>query len=83
MISKVAATAVRLLAIFASLYVASCATIWWTLPRLVAWHNMNCTGHTSTPCHASAVFLSYWWLALLPALAVATALLNSAFAGRR
>lgn len=73
---------VRSVAIFILLYLAACAVLTMALPRLMAWHFTECTA-ASAICAASAMLLSYWWLAFLPVLAVATLLLDRMLARRR
>lgn len=74
---------IRLAAIFAALYAASCAVVSVSLPRLMGWHIYNCAGSSSALCRASAGTLQYWWLALIPLLVLATALIHLAFTKRQ
>lgn len=74
MIRLPARKALRLLATFVALYVALCLVISMGLPRLAEWHFSNCTGDSPVICRISSFVLSYWWIALLPTLAIATAL---------
>jgi uncharacterized membrane protein len=71
----------RPIAIFALLYLAAGSVLYSSLPQLMAWHFANCT-EPSAMCSVSSTFLSYWWVALLPALIIITLLINQVLAKR-
>jgi hypothetical protein len=72
---------IRPILVFGLLYLGASVALSLVLPKLLAWHFEHCT-EPSVICSASAAVLSYWWLALLPVLGVATLLLNRAVAKR-
>jgi hypothetical protein len=68
----------RLAGIFIALCAGAACAIALVLPRLFDWHSARCA-HDPLPsiiCRISAPVLSYWWLALIPALVAATAIIN-------
>jgi hypothetical protein len=68
-------------AIFGFLYLGSCLVAQLGLPELIAWNFAHCS-EPSLACSVSATLLSYWWLALLPLIAIATLLINWLLATR-
>lgn len=73
----------RMAATFVILYLAFSAVAALGVPELIAWNRRNCLGETSPTCSASILLLSYWWLAVTPALVVLSILLNRVVSRRR
>jgi hypothetical protein len=71
----------RAVAIFAVLAVVTILALSLVVPRLAAWTSSHCVQSQGFICHASAAFLNYWWLALLPTLIVAATIINWRFFG--
>lgn len=64
------------IAVFIVLYFAVSAAISFSLPALSHWHLGRCADETTgLVCATSAWFLRYWWMALLPLLAIVTTLI--------
>ena len=58
------------------LWMLAALALGWLVPTIGQWHMAHCLHSTSFVCSASANFLRYWWLALLPLLGIATWLLT-------
>jgi hypothetical protein len=75
--------AIRLIVIFVVLLGLFAVTLEFVLPALLEYYLANCTTTNSALCSVSAGFLSFWWLALIPTLIVATALVAASLERRR
>lgn len=73
---------VRPVAIFVLLYLIASLILHLGMPHLLAWHEATCAS-PSRLCSSSTLFLSYWWLAWLPMLAIVTLLIDRILARRR
>jgi len=63
-------------AIFIGLCLASGAILAAIVPPLTTWHLDNCMVSQDATCNASAAFLTYWWIALVPSLFIATGVIS-------